>query len=133
MRGLHDTQGYTFIELLMVMIIIAILATIAIPVYLAEKEKAKDAAVKGGIHSIEVGLGSFCADHGDVYPATLGDKTVLVDAGGVSYVEAWPANPWTDADMRHGSGQGDYTYLRTGGGASFTLAGHMSTGDFVVP
>ncbi len=28
---------------------------------------------------------------------------------------------------------GDYTYTGIGGGSGFTLAGHMSTGDFVVP
>ena len=28
---------------------------------------------------------------------------------------------------------GDYTYTQTGGGTGFTLAGHLSSGEFVAP
>jgi hypothetical protein len=35
--------------------------------------------------------------------------------------------------MVHDVDVGDYTYTQLGGGTGFTLAGHMSNGDFVVP
>lgn len=133
MRRSHGVRAFTLTELLIVMVIIAILAGIAIPMYLTSRERAKDASVKAATHSIEVGLGSYGVDHDDFYPAALADKTVLVDAGGASYIDAWPANPWTNADVKDSVSQGDYTYTRIVGGRSFTLAGHMSTGDFVAP
>ena len=100
-------EGFTLIELLIVIIIIGILAAIAIPMFLGQRDKAKESAVKGGVHNIELGIASYAVDHGDTYPAT-GDvtKATLVDADGVPYVDNWPQNPWTGDDMGDGADAG---------------------------
>lgn len=46
-----DARGFTLVELLVVVVIIVALAAIAVPIFIGQKEKADEAAVKSDITS----------------------------------------------------------------------------------
>ncbi|MCF7958970.1 MAG: type II secretion system GspH family protein [Phycisphaerae bacterium] len=60
-------KGFTLVELLVVIGIIALLLSIALPAFNVVKKKAKETAFRGVMHAVESGLEVFKVDMGD-YP-----------------------------------------------------------------
>jgi len=100
-----DQRGMTLIELAIVVVVIGILSAIATPVYLSQRDKARDAAVKGSMRAIQVGIVSYTVDHDGAYPAsdfvayTPNDTTAANLGNG--YIDDWPDNPWTGQPMKN--------------------------------
>lgn len=66
----QQRHGFTFVEMIMVVVIIAILALIVIPKLMYVGKDAKEASLKGYLHILRNGISQFEADCGD-YPADL--------------------------------------------------------------
>ena len=73
----RNRKGFTLIELLIVVVIIGILASIAIPKFAATKDKAKLASVKTDIRNIITGQEAYFADY-NTYTNTL-PNTIFFD------------------------------------------------------
>ena len=134
MKRFTKQGGFTLIELLIVIIIIGILAAIAIPMFLNQRDKAKDSGVKEGVHAIQIGVQSWAVDNADVYPDTCGQATATtrgsLDPVG-DYVDNWPNDPWNGTtDMANTGAKGNYTYTSAATDV-FTLEGFGANGSVI--
>ncbi len=71
-------QGFTLVEMLLVLVILAVLAAIVIPKFSGRSQQAKETAAKSQISSIELALDAFEVDNG-FYPAGATGLNALVD------------------------------------------------------
>ncbi|HEX7156540.1 MAG TPA: prepilin-type N-terminal cleavage/methylation domain-containing protein [Burkholderiaceae bacterium] len=81
--------GFTLIELMVVMVLIAVLLTIAVPRYFGTIDNGKVSVQRQNIASIRDAIDKFYGDQGK-YPETLQD---LVDK---RYLREIPVDPLTD-------------------------------------
>ncbi len=73
---LIDDRGFTLIELLMVVVIIGLLATIAIPQFDGVRQKAYNSGVVSDLHSAALAIEEYFADN-----LALPDENQLMAAG----------------------------------------------------
>ena len=72
-----DEEGFTLIELMVVVLIIAILIAIAIPTFLGAKNKANDRAVQANLRNALTNADSIFADTQDYSVVTAASLTAI--------------------------------------------------------
>jgi prepilin-type N-terminal cleavage/methylation domain-containing protein len=87
------SEGFTMIELAIVIMIIGILAVIVIPNYLKFAGRAKEALVRENMHCIQVGMEAFSVERLGVYPQPPDEPALLAMLPNGAY----PRNPFTNA------------------------------------
>jgi general secretion pathway protein G len=99
-RNAAGQEGFTLLELMIVMIIIGILSAVAIPAYLQSVRKAKEAVLREDLHAMRTAIDSYTVDKQKA-PEQLDD---LVQSG---YLKAMPKDPITNRTDTWVPGQED--------------------------
>ncbi|MET0081367.1 MAG: type II secretion system major pseudopilin GspG [Sedimenticola sp.] len=118
--GKRNSEGFTLIEIMVVVVILSILAAIVVPNIMSRPDEARVSRVQQDIRALEAALNLFRLDNFD-YPSTEQGLESLVERpadlvsgarwkeGG--YIERVPKDPWGNT----------YLYLQPGSHGDFDL------------
>jgi prepilin-type N-terminal cleavage/methylation domain-containing protein len=113
-----NQQGFTLVELLVVVAIIGMLASLSIVALGSARTKARDAARVASVKNIQTALELYYSDTG-LYPSTVTPGSPLVTSS-VTYLNSVPKNqtPWTGGACSTG--------------AEFAYAGSSTPGNYKI-
>ncbi|MCK4739732.1 MAG: prepilin-type N-terminal cleavage/methylation domain-containing protein [Deltaproteobacteria bacterium] len=88
---LRRRGGFTLVELMIVLTLIAILASIAIPLYMKSTVKAREAVLLEDLYQMRKAIDNYYGDNG-AYPS---DLSILADK---KYIRTVPVDPFTNSN-----------------------------------
>ena len=91
-----NRTGFTLIELMIVVIIIAALAAMVTPSLINRSEEAKERIVQGDLSSLDTALKLYRLDTGAYPTSSQGLEVLLAPTGKGPYLEKKPMDPWNN-------------------------------------
>ena len=88
-------DGFTLIEIMVVLIIIAIMASFVVPSVINRPDQARFTKVKNDILTIESALDLYKLDNG-TYPSNDKGLEVLIEDADNLYLKRLPLDPWNE-------------------------------------
>lgn len=115
-------KGFTIIEVLIVVVIIGILVSIALPAFNVMQDRARESSVKANMHTIQLAVEDYAVLNGGFYASDSGNLTEMFSLGAVN-------NPFVDggdflvSDIPAEPGVVGYDH-DTFSGTGYTILGH---------
>ena len=112
MKRLQAENGFTLIEIMVVVFILGLLATLVVPKIIGKSDEARAVKAKADVKAIEEALHLFKLDCG-FYPSTGQGLQALVAGSGVAcrkyspegYLDKVPMDPWDHPYVYYSDGQ----------------------------
>jgi type II secretion system protein G len=123
-------KGFTLVEILVVIGIIGLLLVFLVPNLLGARDRAKETAVKGVMHSIQLAIEAYQMEN-EVYPIGTNIaietlcKNYLLGGG---YLATIPKNPFTGKVYAEADTAGKIIYNYSGSTGAYTLTGYKRNG-----
>jgi type IV pilus assembly protein PilA len=121
-RTYEGQGGFSLIELLVVILIIGVLAAIALPAFLGQREKGQDSSAKSAVRNLVSGMESYYATNKTYIGAATDDDVaklgVLGSGNDQASIEA--SNDTTYTLVGHSASGNQFTIAKTGSGATVT-------------
>jgi len=94
-RSNGNRRGFTLAEVMVVIVIIGLLATLVVPNVLQKLAKANVVKAKADIHTIALAVTGYAVENGGREPESI-DALITPDANGHTYLdrETLPTDPW---------------------------------------
>jgi type IV pilus assembly protein PilA len=115
-RNMEGNEGFTLIELMIVVAIIGILAAVAVPNFISYRDRSRVAAAVATTGSIRAALSAYAADDANnLYPPNIADYSAMVTLLN-PFGAALPTSPGS-------TGIASIVYTATTGGVTGAPAG----------
>lgn len=76
---IRDNRGFSLVELLIIMAVLALLIAIAIPNFRGMQAEGRKAKAQGDLRTIKVAIESYYKNHGNQYPAEDNYQSTLIN------------------------------------------------------
>jgi len=93
---MNRKQGFTLVEILIVVVILGILAAIVIPQFTEASDDARESAMRSDLQTVRSQLELYKVQHIGIYPAAatfVTDLTTKIGEYG-PYLQTFPTNPY---------------------------------------
>ncbi len=87
-----NQKGFTLVELLVVVVIIGILASVAVPNFVGAQDKAKNSGVQANVHTVQMAVEQYGVDNGGAYVAL--SASVIKADGNYIAGDTYPKTAW---------------------------------------
>ena len=125
-----STQGFTLIELMVVLVILGVLASLIVPRIMGRPEEARRIKARIDIQSLETALKLYNLDNGD-YPTTEQGLQALLEPPSTGVLpKKWREGGYLEkGKIQEDPWGNEYIYLSPGSQGDFDLISYGSDGE----